>query len=122
MSVKTFLRVAALFYAIYGLGLLVAPGPFLAVYDVVLDADGELIARILGASLIGFTFIYWQLRDADTRVLSRVLQGSFIYATAGLLLGLVAVTAGVAGPFAWFVIALYAFLASGFAHYGFARA
>jgi hypothetical protein len=122
MGVNMFLRVAALLYAFYGLGLLIAPGPFLGVYDVVLDADGELIARILGASLIGFTFIYWVLRDADHRVLSRVLQGSFIYTTVGLLLALVAVTAGVAGPVAWFVIALYAFLASGFGYYGFARA
>jgi hypothetical protein len=121
MNVKGFLTLAALFYAFYGLGLLIAPGPFLAVYEVTLDADGELIARLLGAALLGFTFIFWQLRNSRAEVLTRVLQGSFIYCAAGLVLAFAAVISGVAGPISWAVITLYAFLAAGFGYYGFVK-
>ena len=121
MNGKMFLTIASLFYAFYGLGLVIAPAPFLGIYNLVLDTGGELIARLLGAALLGFTFIFWQLRSSHAQVVTRVMQGSFLYSVVGFLLGLSALISGVAGPIGWLPVALYAFLGAGFGYYGFVK-
>src|SRR5688572_19815933 len=121
MNEKMFLTVASLFYALYGFGLVIAPAPFLGVYNIVLNADGVLVARLLGAALLGFTFIFWQLRNSHAKVVTRVMQGSFLYSVVGLLLGLSAMISGVAGPIGWFPVALYALRGAGFGYCGFVK-
>ncbi len=80
MKLNTFLLIAAILYGIFGLGALLAPAEVFAAQGIKLDANGQLMARTLGAALIGYVVIFWLARSAETSpALRAILLGNVIY-------------------------------------------
>lgn len=122
MKLSTFLVLAAIAYAGFGIGLLVAPGPFMAVFGVTLDGGGMLMARVLGSALIGFTLIFWWSRNApNSDTLQAILRASFIYNVVDFPVVLIATLTGVMGVFGWSAVILHLLLAVGFGYFGFMK-
>ena len=73
-----FLVISAIIYGVFGLGLLVAPKPFMAVYGVTLDESGALMARVLGSALLAYSGVFWLVRNAlNSEILDALLLASF---------------------------------------------
>jgi TRAP-type C4-dicarboxylate transport system permease large subunit len=105
-----------------GIALLIAPGMLMAVYGLALDARGAFMGRLLGSTLIGLAWVFWQVRTTTDRkmhttvlcvcLLVNVLQAIIIFAgiTSGLLNGL-----------GWPALALHLSLATAFVVAAFRR-
>ena len=117
MTLRVFFTICAVIYGFFGLGLLIAAGPFVAIYDVDLDADGSAIANLFGGALTGLAVISWTMRDAAAASARPLLLGSLVYHLCGFLIGLKAVLSGVAGPVGWLIVLVYAFMGSGFGYF-----
>jgi hypothetical protein len=122
MKLSTFLIIAAVAYAGFGLGLLAVPTPFMFVYGVSLDNGGALMARILGSALLGFTLIFWWCRNsASSDALQAIIRASFIYNVVDLPVVFIATLTGVMGPLGWIPVILHLLLALGFGYFGFMK-
>ena len=117
MSLRTWLVVCTVVYAIFGIGLLVAPNPFLAIYGFQLNPGGELIARVLGSALSGFAVLYATLRDLNSGATRSVLLGSLIYNIVDVIVATAYILAGVANAVGWAVVVLHVFLTAGFGYF-----
>jgi hypothetical protein len=116
MTFRVFFTICTAIYGFFGIGLLVAAAPFVAIYDVHLDTDGTVIANLFGGALTGLAVISWAMRDADPRSARPVMLGSFVYHLCGVVISLKAVLSGVAGPAGWLIVLVYAFLGAGFGY------
>ncbi len=122
MGARTFLPVAAVLYAGFGLGLLLAPSPFMSVYGVMLDPGGAMMARILGAALVGFALLFWMIRAAaSSAVTHAVFLSSFVYNVIDLPIVTLATLTGVMSAMGWSAVALHVFLAAGFGYLTFGK-
>jgi hypothetical protein len=117
MSLRTWLIICTVVYAIFGIGLLVAPIPFLAIYGLELNPGGELISRILGSALTAYAVIYATLRDFDSGAARAVLLGSVIYNVVDVIVATGGVLAGTANALGWAVVVLHVFLTAGFGYF-----
>jgi hypothetical protein len=121
MSLRTWFAICTVSYAVFGIALLVATVPFLSIYAVELNPGGILIARILGAALVGYTLIYWNLRSADAAGLRAVFLGSLVYNLIGIAISTNAVLTGLANAMGWTVVLLHLCLTAGFAYFLFGK-
>jgi len=122
MKLSTFLVIAAVVYAFFGIALLFVPAEFMAYYGVAMNAGGVLIARVLGASLLAFTLVYWWSQKEPNRgVLRSVIRASALYNAIGIGIALYAVQKGIANKNAWQMVVIHASLFAGFGHFGFMK-
>ena len=116
-----FLLIATLIYAVFGLGLLLAPGPFMAAYDVQFDADGKLLAQVAGALLLSFAVALFLSRNADPVAARPLLLSGLVYNLIELPLTVMAIQGGVMNAMGWLPFGLHVGLAALFAWYARAR-
>lgn len=117
MRLRNLLVVAAVIAAIFGVGLVVASGPLLAIYGITLDTAGTVVAQLLGASLIGFAVLDWFARDVtDPTARQAVVFGNLAGEVVGFVVILLGQLAGVANALGWTTVAIYLLLALGFAY------
>ena len=130
MTLRAWFAICTISYAVFGVALLVATVPFLAIYDVELNPGGALIARILGAALTAYAVLYWTLRPGVsgslraalfTDGLRPVLFASLVYNLLGIVISTHAVLTGLANAVGWSVVLLHLCLASGFAYFLFGK-
>lgn len=120
MKVSTFLVIAAVFHGIYALESLLAPGQVFALYDLVLNDDGQLMARVSGAVTIGLAAIFWQVRKAENSpTLRAILFGSMIYLFIEVVVLVVGLLAGVVSALSLGSIIADLLLAVGFGYFYF---
>ena len=110
---NVFLLAAIVIYAVFGLGLLIAPGPFMAAYDVQFDADGTLLARVAGALLLSFAIGLFMGRR-EPAALRPLLIAGLVYNLIELPLTVMSVQGGVMNTLGWFPFVLHVVLAAGF--------
>jgi Ca2+/Na+ antiporter len=123
MKRRTFLVITAVIYAIFGLGLIIVPEPFMAIYGLNLNASGVALARVLGAALAAFALLYWWLRDVrPSETLGAMLRASFAYNVIAFCNALYVTWIGVVNQLGWGIVALHLLLAIGFGCYGWAKA
>lgn len=120
MTRMNFLIFSAIAYVIFGLGLLLVPGPFMAPFGVLLDADGEITTRILGAALVALALLFWQVRSAASGpVLKAILTTQCIYNLIDIPVLVLAISSGAMGTLGLFPLGLHLVLAAGFGYFGF---
>jgi hypothetical protein len=119
MQRDTWLTTATLFYAIFGIGLLFVPVEFMSMYGVALDADGALMARILGSALASLAAMFWLYRGRSADAVAPVLQTGFAYNNVDLVVVLAALLAGTMNAMGWGPVLLHLFLAGGFGYFAF---
>ncbi len=80
MALGVVLRIAAVYMALVGLGLILAPTRF-AVGALPTDASHELIAflRLWGSPLLGIAVLDWLARDAEpSKTLNAIVIGNIV--------------------------------------------
>lgn len=123
MKLSTFSAIWAVIYFGFGLGLLFIPVQFMTTYGVSLDANGALMARILGASLIAYALTFWLNRNIPSTDKSwqNLLLTSFIYNIVDIPIVLMATLNGVMSPMGWIPVGLHIFLAATFGYFAFKK-
>lgn len=122
MGSRVFLIIVAVFYLVFGLGMLLTPGECLAFYGIAQDAGTLLVSRIVGACLVGLAVTLWYARDTD---LAMELEGAakgVVYGacTVNVLGAIIAVWATVSGQMAatgWVAAILHAVIAAGLMYF-----
>lgn len=118
MQRRHFFMIATIAFALYGLGLLLAPHVTASLYGRDLNVGGETVARLLGAILIGAACVhYWACEAEDSAALTAILRGMLVYTLIALVLSLWFTLSGMWGAFGWSTIVLFALFSAGYAYY-----
>ncbi len=122
MQSSLFLAIVAIIFAIFGIGLLVAPSEFMAVYGLSFNAAGVLIARVFGTVVIGQAIIYWAARNAGwSDLLQAVLYAGVISNALDVILAYYGISIGVLNSMGWALVVLHALFTIGFAYFAFGK-
>lgn len=114
-SRSTFLTLAMIAYAAFGLAALVAPGPVMGVYGLALDGAGELVTRSLAVAFIGLALPLWWARSAPpSAFLSGLLLAHALYNAINVPVVLFAVLGGPLAATGWGLLLLHVVLAAAF--------
>src|ERR1700730_8398094 len=65
MKLNSFLMIATLVAAVFGLAFLIAPSALVALYGVKLTPATEVIGRVAGSVILGFAIVFWGARDGS---------------------------------------------------------
>jgi hypothetical protein len=119
MPLSTFLLIAAVVEALFGLGFLLLPEAALAPLGVKLNPAGLMMTRIFGAALISFALLFWWAREAPpSQALTAILRAGAIYFAVSTIPLVLGVSGGLANALGWGTVILHVLLAAGFWHYG----
>ena len=122
MKFSTFLVIAAVVAAIFGVAFVLVTGPLLSLYGITLDKAGTLVAQLFGAALIGFAVLNWFARNVTDREAQRAIVLANLAADAvGFVMILIGQLQGVANALGWSSVAIYLLLALGFAYFQFMK-
>jgi hypothetical protein len=117
-KIRMLLSAGAVVGLVFGVGLLLAPGPLLRMYGLATDGTGELLARLLGVEFIGFNVATWVARNSDPRAegsaARAVIRAHLVSETIGALVSAWAASRGLGNPLFWSVVVIYAAFAAGF--------
>lgn len=101
MKLNTFLLIAAILYAIFGLGGLFAPAQLYGPMGITMDASAQLMARTGSAAVVGLAVMLWLARGVENAAATRaILLGNVVYIAvevAILVIGLVSGSMSAAG-------------------------
>ena len=118
MKRSTFLAATAGIAAVFGLGMLLAPDMFFALYGIAPGDASSLFARSLGCSLMAVAVINWMARNAgDSAAMRAILAGNIVLHVIGIFLDASAVLAGTMNAQGWGSIILHIVFAAGFVYY-----
>ena len=67
MKRDSFLALATIVAAIFGLAFLLAPAQLTALYGVPLTPATEVLGRIAGSTILAFAIVYWGARNGAGR-------------------------------------------------------
>jgi hypothetical protein len=123
MNRTTFLIIAAIITALFGIGLLLAPGQLAATYGTTFNPGGTAIARIGGSSLIALAWIIWGARNGPgAEAMQAVLVAGVVANVLNILISGQATMNGVIGNgIGWATVALHILLTLGFGYFAFVK-
>jgi hypothetical protein len=120
MKLPLFLSIKAVISIVSGLALLLIPGALMGLAGVTLDPGGTVMARLLGALLIGSAVMCWTARNADPSVgREAFVLGLFVADTLGFVVILLAQLAGLMTGLGWVFVLLWLLLAAGLGYFRF---
>ncbi len=80
MKVKFAFVIGAIFAGVFGLLLTFAPGFSASLFGMDVNEGGEFIARIFGASLLGYAIICWRVKsDSPSEARRSVILGVIVH-------------------------------------------
>ncbi len=121
MKLSSFLVVKAVISLVFGIAFALAPATVMSLYGVTLDPGGTLVARFLGAMLIGIGLICWLDRSADRAALQGITAALFIGDTIGFIAALLGQLSGVTNALGWVNVVIWLFLALGLGYFRFLK-
>ena len=122
MKLGMLLTVNAVVAAVFAIAFIAAPGQLLEMYAVTLNPGSAVVARLFGASLVGYAVISWASRTAaPSEALKAITIGYFIGDLFGALLSLHGVLTGATNGLGWSTVAIYALLGAGFGSFTFGK-
>ena len=122
MELKSFLILATIVAAFFGVALLVVPSQLLAIYGVALTPASEVIGRIAGSTILAFAVVFWGIRNqSGADALKAVMVAGFIGNGLDCLILLHATATGLSNAYGWGQAAINGLLALGFAYFTFGK-
>lgn len=121
MSFVGLLTFSAVLDFILGIGLILAPVQFLALYNISLDAGGAALARLLGVFFLQMALVVWMARGfspANTQPLATALS---VGNAVGVLIALLNQILGGVGPMGWSNLLIFGFFAVAFGMFATSR-
>lgn len=119
MKVNTLMIITAIVALVFGLGFALVPSASIGLYGNSLDATGLMIARYLGATLLGLAVLAWLNKDAPAK---GVMTGFFVAMVLGFLVSLYDAFFGTHNGLVWLNVVIYLLLAVGFGSFTFGKA
>ncbi len=118
MGLKTLLIIHSVICFIFGLLCAVMPTIFEPLYGIVLNPVGEILARWLGATLLGLGLITWFARDAEKSDLkSSILLTIFIIDSIGAVIAFWGQATKIMNDWGWSLVTIWLLLAIGFGYF-----
>lgn len=123
MKLRTYMIVAAIISALYGLGFLFIPNTLMSLYGVKLNEPGRFVASYFGSALLGVAVTWWRIKNVKTlyEVFRGVFLGGSVLGLTGLIVALLDAFTGPANSFIWINPVIYAFLTIGFVYFYFKK-
>ncbi len=115
MAVKAVISLA------FGIAFALIPAAVMALYGVTLAPGGVLMARFLGACLIGIGLICWLDRSADRAALRGITLALCIGDTVGFIAALLGQLFGVTNALGWVNVLIWLLLALGLGYFRFLK-
>ena len=121
MKLGNFLVVKAVISLAFGIAFALVPAAVMSLYGVTLDLGGALMARFLGACLIGIGLICWLDRNAAPQVLQGITLALCIGDTVGFIVALLGQLSGLANALGWVNVVIWLLLALGLGYFRFLK-
>jgi hypothetical protein len=121
MKLGTFLVVKAVISLVFGIVFALVPAVAMSLYGMTLDPAGVMMARFVGACLIGIGLICWLDREADPKALQGITLALCIGDTVGFLVALVSQLSGLANALGWLNVIIWLLLALGLGYFRFLK-
>ena len=120
MKFNTFLAIAAVLAALYGLGFLLIPAITIGLYGITLDVNGLFVARYLGSAFLGVAVLNWLARGLTSQeALGPIILGDLVISVTGLVVAVWDAFAGAGNALSWVTVIIYLFLTLGFGYFQF---
>ena len=122
MALGAFLMIKSLISLALGLTYLFAPAALMALFGLELDHAGVVIARMLGAVVLGIGLVCWFTSQAtESRLTEDVVLSLFVADTAALVVALLAQLTPTATPMGWVAVAVLLLVPLGLGYFRFLR-
>ena len=122
MKLSLLLAIKAIISLLFGILLAVIPAQFMAILGATLNPDGVLLARLVGALLIGIGLICWLSRNKPEDSLQDIVLSLFVADTLGFIVVLMGQMAGITtSAFGWVNVVLWLLLALGLGYFRFIK-
>jgi hypothetical protein len=122
MKLNSFLMLATVVAAVFGLAFLVAPSQLVALYGVTLTPSTEVIGRIAGSVILGFAIVFWAARNENAaETFKAVLVAGLIANGLDCLILLHATVTGLVNGLGWLQVLINGALAAGFGYFVFGK-
>jgi hypothetical protein len=122
MKLNSFLMLATIVAAVFGLAFLVAPAQLVALYGVKLTPATEVIGRIAGSTILAFAVVFWGARNENgTETLKAVMVAGFVGNGLDALILLHATVTGLLNGLGWLQVLINGLLAIGFGFFAFGK-
>jgi hypothetical protein len=122
MKLNTFLVLAVIVAAIFGLGFLIVPAELVAAYGGTLNAAGVVVGRIAGSTILAVGIIFWGARNGKGgEALKSVLVAGFVTHGLDCLIMLHATWSGIVNTLGWSAVVINGAFALGFAYFAFRK-
>lgn len=123
MKLSYLMAVKAVICVVFGIGMVLIPGPMLSLYGVTLNPGGTMMTQLFGAAFILLSILLWFARNAPgSDVALRAIVLAVVVGDAiGFIVALLAQLSGVANALGWVTVVLYLLLALGFGYFQFVK-
>jgi hypothetical protein len=122
MKLTSFLMLATIVAAVFGLAFLIAPTQLVALYGVTLPPGIEVIGRIAGSVILGFAIVFWGARDGSgAETFKAVMMAGLIANGLDCLILLHATVTGLVNGLGWLQVLINGGLAAGFGYFVFGK-
>jgi hypothetical protein len=122
MKLNSFLTLATVVAAVFGLAFLIAPSQLVALYGVTLTPSTEVIGRIAGSVILGFAIVFWGARDGSgAETFKAVMLAGLIANALDCLILLHATVTGLVNGLGWLQVLINGGLAIGFWYFAFRK-
>ena len=122
MKLNSFLMLATIVAAVFGLAFLVAPSQLVALYGVTLTPATEVIGRIAGSVILGFAIVFWAARNASgAEAFKAVMMAGLIANGLDCLILLHATVTGLVNGLGWLQVLINGGLAIGFWYFAYGK-
>lgn len=122
MTLRNLFIVNAVLALVFGLSFVLAPALTLSLYGVTVSAAGIILARLMGAMLLGYAVVTWSAKDPeDSKAQRGIVLGQLVHTAIAFIVLLLAQLAGVMNPFGWSNVVIYLLLALGYGYFQFVK-
>jgi hypothetical protein len=122
MKLNSFLMLATIVAAVFGLAFLLAPSQLVAMYGVTLTPATEVIGRIAGSVILGFAIVFWAARNGDgAETFKAVMIAGLVANGLDCLILLHATATGLLNGLGWLQVLVNGALAAGFGYFAFGK-
>lgn len=122
MKLNSFLALATIVAAIFGLAFLIGPSQLVAFYGVRLTPATEVLGRVAGSTILAFAIVYWGARNGNgAESLKAAMVAGFVTNGLDCLILLHATWIGLLNSYGWAQAAINGLLALGFVYFTFGK-
>jgi hypothetical protein len=123
MKLSYLMAVKAVICVVFGIGMVLIPGPMFSLYGMTLTPGTSGIAQLFGAAFILLSILLWSARNAPGSdvALRAIVLAVVVGDTIGFIVALLAQLSGAMNALGWVTVAFYLLLALGFGYFQFVK-